>query len=148
MNNGWFDSAIHEKSYIDYSYNNSYRQLINSTTRDRLLDAYYNQCLPALQNCTKTGTDAACTNADFVCFNTIELPIAGNRDWDVYDIRAPVDNPNPPDTYVTYLARRDIMKAIGARSKYQECASVGDKFQGTGDRKFPTVFLWPPQLTM
>ncbi|KAF4231793.1 hypothetical protein CNMCM6457_005092 [Aspergillus fumigatiaffinis] len=75
VNNGWIDAAIQEKAYIEYSYNNTYEQLIDSSDRTRLLSVYNSQCLPAIQKCAKTGTNADCRNADSVCYSNIEGPI-------------------------------------------------------------------------
>ena len=52
----------------------------------------------------------------------------------MYDIRAPSNSPTPPEKYVDYLHRLDVMKAIGAKSTYQECARAANtKFGVTGD---------------
>jgi carboxypeptidase D len=142
VNNGWFDSAIQEKAYIEFSYNNTYKQLISSSDSTRLLSVYNSQCLPAIQKCTTTGTNAACRNADSVCYNNIEGPISNSGDWDVYDIRQPRDDPYPPATYSTYLTDPDVVKAIGARTTYQECPNGPyNKFSQTGDSKSPLFFL-------
>jgi carboxypeptidase D len=136
VNNGWIDATIQEKAYIDFSYNNSYQQLIDSSTRDSLLDAYNNQCLPALQQCTKSGSNSACTKADSVCYQNIEGPISSSGDFDVYDIREPSNDPYPPSTYSTYLSNPTVVKAIGARTNYQECPNGPyNKFASTGDSK-------------
>ncbi|KAL5366569.1 Alpha/Beta hydrolase protein [Aspergillus floccosus] len=140
VNNGWIDATIQEKAYIDFSYNNSYHQLIDSSTRDSLLDAYSNQCLPALQQCTRAGSNSDCTNADSVCYQGIEGPISSSGDFDVYDIREPSNDPYPPKTYSTYLSNPTVVKAIGARTNYQECPNGPyNKFASTGDN--PRSFL-------
>lgn len=137
VNNGWIDATIQEKAYIDFSYNNSYQQIIDSSTRDSLLDAYNNQCLPALQQCTQSGSNSDCTNADSVCYQNIEGPISSSGDFDVYDIREPSNDPYPPKTYSTYLSDPTVVKAIGARTNYQECPNGPyNKFASTGDSKF------------
>ncbi|KAF4230986.1 hypothetical protein CNMCM6805_000509 [Aspergillus fumigatiaffinis] len=140
VNNGWIDAAIQEKAYIEYSYNNTYEQLIDSSDRTRLLSVYNSQCLPAIQKCAKTGTNADCRNADSVCYSNIEGPISNSGDFDVYDIRQPRNDPFPPQTYSTYLANADVVKAIGAQTKYQECPDGPyNKFSQTGDN--PRSFL-------
>ncbi|KKK18917.1 hypothetical protein P175DRAFT_0436025 [Aspergillus ochraceoroseus IBT 24754] len=140
VNNGWIDATIQQKAYIDFSYNNSYKQLISSSDRAGYLSAYNSQCLPALQRCARTGTNRACENANDVCYNSIEGPISSSGDWDVYDIRQPANDPYPPSTYATYLANSDVVKAIGAQTRYQECPNEPYyKFASTGDN--PRSFL-------
>ncbi|EPS31077.1 Carboxypeptidase S1 [Penicillium oxalicum] len=140
VNNGWIDPAIQEKAYIDYAYSNSYRQLISSSDRSSYLSAYNNQCLPAIQKCAKTGSNSDCVNASNVCYSTVEGPISNSGDFDVYDIREPSNDPNPPSTYSSYLARSSVVKAIGAKSTYQECPNGAyNKFASTGDN--PRSFL-------
>jgi carboxypeptidase C (cathepsin A) len=64
-------------------------------------------------------------------------------DFDVYDIRAPSNDPNPPKTYSTYISQASVKKAIGAKSTYQECSNAaGRGFSNTGDSTFP--FSPPP----
>lgn len=141
MNNGWFDSAIQEKAYIDFAYDNSYKQLISSSQRTDLLNAYQNKCLPAIQQCAQTGTNGDCTNADDVCFKNVDAQIMSSGDWDVYDIRQPANDPYPPSTYVTYLSDPKVVKAIGAQTSYQQCPmGPYNKFARTGDGKFQSDY--------
>lgn len=140
VNNGWIDPAIQEKAYIDFSYNNSYQQLIDDTQRTSLLSDYNDQCLPAIQQCAKTGSNSDCQNADSTCYDTIEGPISSSGDWDVYDIREPSNDPYPPSTYSTYLSNPSVVKAIGARTSYQECPNGPyNKFASTGDSRFKSL---------
>lgn len=137
INNGWFDSTIQEKAYIDYAYNNTYRQLINVTQRNSLLDFYANDCLPAVEKCTQNGSNQECENASTTCGSEIEQRIIDSADFDVYDVRQPSNDPYPPATYSSYLQKADVVKAIGAKTAYQECSyAVSSDFQGTGDGKF------------
>lgn len=137
INNAWIDSAIQEKAYINFAHNNTYRRLISETQRDTYLTAYENNCLPAVTQCTETGTDDACKVANSICYGQIEGPIIQDADFNVYDIRAPRKDPEPPSTYVNYLQREDVRRAIGARGNYSECANaVAGRFQRTGDSKF------------
>jgi len=135
INNGWYDSIIQEKAYVDFSLNNSYGPLITTSQYTSYLDAYTTGCLPALEECSAlTGSNSACVNADNTCYNDIEGPLSGVADFDVYDIRAPSNDPNPPETYVTYLQSSAVMSAIGAKSTYAECPDAPyEKFSNTGD---------------
>ncbi|KAI4177768.1 MAG: hypothetical protein LQ343_000232 [Gyalolechia ehrenbergii] len=140
VNNGWFDAILQEKAYIDYSYSNSYRPLISASQRTSYLNTYQTKCLPALQACASSGSDSACTNADKVCYNNIEGPLSQSGDFDVYDIRSPSNDPNPPQTYVSYLQSSAVVQAIGAKTTYQECPNAPyQKFSATGDN--PRSFL-------
>ncbi|KAA8642808.1 putative carboxypeptidase S1 [Aspergillus tanneri] len=144
INNGWFDTSIQEQSYIDFASNNSYRPLISERQRDGYLKTLKDACLPAVDKCTKTGTNAACREASNTCYSAVEGPIQEAADFDVYDVRQPRNDPYPPSTYSDYLADAEVKKAIGARAKYQECANgPGQKFSATGDN--PRSFL--PALT-
>ncbi|KAE8419903.1 Alpha/Beta hydrolase protein [Aspergillus pseudocaelatus] len=141
INNGMFDSTLQEKAYITFAYNNTYRQLIDESLKDKLLEAYESECRPAVQKCQQTQTDEDCQNAGSVCGETVEDPIMqAGGDFNVYDVREPSNDPNPPGTYSKYITRPDIMKAIGARSDYQECANApGRKFGATGDEYRSTL---------
>ena len=134
INNGWFDPIIQYEAYVQFSYNNTYKPLISSSDYQSYMSDYQSQCLPYLQKCTGvTGSNSACNTADNDCYNAIEGPIS-NADFDVYDIRAPSNDPNPPETYVTYLQSSSVVKAIGAKSTYAECPNApGDKIDATGD---------------
>lgn len=139
INNGWFDAALQNKAYIDFSYNNTYRQLINDDQASSYMESYNNACLPAIKSCDQSGRNFACANADVVCMGDIQTPITRDADFNVYDVRKPSDDPNPPDTYKTYLRDPEVKKAIGAQSNYEECSdTAGNPFQTTGDSKF----LW------
>lgn len=138
INNGWFDAGIQQKAYIEYAYNNTYRQLINEDQVSSYMKSYNDDCLPAIQQCHKSGTDSACSNADNVCQNGIETPITNAADFNVYDVRHPSNDPNPPTTYTSYLKDANVKRAIGAQTNYQECSnSAGYPFSRTGDSKSP-----------
>ncbi|RJE27615.1 Carboxypeptidase S1 [Aspergillus sclerotialis] len=123
-----------EKAYIEYAYNNTYRQLINEDQAVSYMKTYNDDCLPAIQQCQKSGTDSACSNADDICSNGIENRITSDADFDVYDVRQPSNDPYPPSTYTSYLKDPNVRRAIGAQTNYQECSdSVGTPFSRTGD---------------
>lgn len=136
VNNGWFDAGIQYQSYPDFAYNNTHKRLITSAQYSSLMKAYDTQCAPAMAKCTGPAgnTAAACNAASEACANAVQTPIEQANDFDVYDIRAPSDDPNPPDTYVKFLQSPAVMKAIGARQTYQECPDAPyDKMQTSGD---------------
>ncbi|KAI9447571.1 carboxypeptidase S1 [Lactarius indigo] len=134
INNGWFDPILQYKAYIDYALTNPYRSLINCSQAASLLKTYNQHCLPKLNTCYTSGTDAACENADNTCYDKIEAPIIEGPDFDVYDLRAPSKDPFPPETYVLYLHNVTLQAQIGARQTYQECPDAPYyKFAATGD---------------
>lgn len=149
INNGWYDPVLQQKAYIDYSYNNTYAPLISASQHTSYTNTYNSKCLPALQACNSvSGENSACEDADNTCYDDIEGPLSEVADFDVYDIRAPSDDPNPPETYVSYLQSSAVVKAIGAKSTYSECANApGQKFSSTGDG-MPLIPSCLPSLSL
>ena len=144
MNNGWFDATLQYKAYIDYSFNNSYKSIISSSARTSVLNAYNQRCLPTIKDCMTTGTNSVCEKSSSICNSFIQSPLINAADFDVYDVREPYNSPNPPNTYQTYLQKKDIRKAIGASVDYVECSnSANAKFGPSGDRK---LTLSPPSI--
>ena len=142
INNGWFDVKLQEPAYVTFLYNNSYRSLINKTQYTSYLNEYESKCLPAINKCYSNGSDASCSSAGNACYNAVEGPLTFIADYDVYDIRAPSDDPEPPENYVKYLASPDVVKAIGAKSVYSECSDpAGSMFGPSGDSEYQSVQL-------
>ncbi|KAF2734505.1 putative carboxypeptidase S1 [Polyplosphaeria fusca] len=140
VNNGWFDAEIQEPQYIQFSYNNTYKPLISQSQYNSYMSKFKSSCLPQIQQCKSSGSNSACQNADRACNNAIEGPLTNSGDFDVYDIRAPSNDPEPPQNYVKYLTTASVVKAIGAKSTYQECPDAPyNKFASTGDG--PRSFL-------
>ena len=134
INDGWYDPIIQYKAYIDFSANNSFSGQISASQYQSYMDSYNNDCVPALQACASSGSNDDCSNAQNTCYGEIEGPLSQAGDFDVYDIQAPSNDPNPPKTYSTYLQNSDVVKAIGAQSTYTECSnSAGNGFSQTGD---------------
>ncbi|KAK8075683.1 Carboxypeptidase s1 [Apiospora hydei] len=134
INNGWFDSTIQERAGIEFAVGNSYRPLINESTAAALYDIFDKRCKPALDKCVATGGDAECADADSICINEVDGPISAATDFDTYDIRQPSKDPFPPNTYVDYLRRPDVMQKIGAKARYESCPNApGVGFSRTGD---------------
>ena len=149
INNGWFDPTLQQKAYVDFSYNNTYKPIITKSQYNTFTNTYNTKCLPALQKCGPSGSNSACENADNICYNDIEGPLSvtpsqggvAAYDYDVYDIRAPSNDPNPPETYSSYLLQPSVTSAIGAKATYTECPDAPyEKFQTTGDGKQNSLF--------
>ncbi|KAK7994854.1 hypothetical protein PG990_013627 [Apiospora arundinis] len=134
INNGWFDSQMQYKAYIDYSANNSYNQILTDSQYATYMNTYNSDCAPAVSNCYNSGTDDDCENAQNICSENIENSILGAADFDPYDVRQPSNDPYPPSQYEDYLANQTVQDAIGAHSLYQECPREPfNKFSTTGD---------------
>ena len=163
INNGWFDPVLQYKAYVDYSYNvnshirskaitniadqsiqNTYKSLISDPDRQSYLATYQSSCVPALDQCAKSGSNIDCAGAETACYSDIEGPLSQVSDFDVYDIRQPSNDSYPPKQYATYLQRSTIQNAIGAKTTYQQCPTVPyQKFSVTGDNSRSTL----PQLS-
>ena len=133
-----FDASTQYRAYIEYAYRNTYRPLITSSEYSAYMSDYESQCAPAMARCTSAapGSGAeACIAAEMTCELVADAPIEDANDFDVYDVRAPAADPNPPRTYVGYLQDREVADAIGAvNSTYTECSEAAyDKFELTGD---------------
>ncbi|XXH03013.1 hypothetical protein Hte_009403 [Hypoxylon texense] len=141
INNGWFDAKLQEKADIDYAYDNPYRQIINESFHAELLSRYDTNCTPALDRCAATDTSEDCFAAWNSYMQEIEYPIlAAMRETatTVYpgDIREPTTR--PPSTYVAYLQRPDIQKALGAKVSYTDSLGATDFIRAGDD---PRSFL-------
>jgi carboxypeptidase C (cathepsin A) len=141
INNGWIDPVSQYKAYPDFAYNNTYKKLITASQYSSYISAYNTKCVPAMSKCTAvTGGNSACSSADDTCYYALEAPIETASDFDAYDVRSGRDDPNPPETYVSYLQSSAVVKAIGAKSTYAECPNAPyTKISDTGDG--PRSFL-------
>lgn len=142
VNNGWFDSLIQVKSFIDFSYNNNYKQLIDAAKRQGYIDSFQNRCKPQLEACHKSSSVSDCAHADLFCnfdSSSIQNRIRMETDFDVYDIRIPAKGlRRGVNSHVEYLGNSSIMAAIGARSPYTICSAIPGvywDFHKTGDSK-------------
>ncbi|KAG1859207.1 Alpha/Beta hydrolase protein [Suillus subluteus] len=89
-----------------------------------------------------TQSNKICRDADNYCGNNVFTPAVGN--YDSYDIRQNSPALFPPEYYVYYLQREDVMKKIGAHVKYEECSDPPyEQFVNTGD----DARTWLPQLS-
>ncbi|KAF8269049.1 carboxypeptidase-like protein S1 [Lactarius quietus] len=96
---------------------------INNGWAASYFNEYYQNCLPGLETCdSPAGTNAVCSNADNTCFNQIEGSIQSVANFDINDLRAPLKDPFPSDTYISYLQNATIQSKIAF-----------NKFLDTGD---------------
>ncbi|KAL2872869.1 hypothetical protein SGCOL_011989 [Colletotrichum sp. CLE4] len=134
IGNGWIDPVVQYKDYLEYAVNNTYNKIIDQPKFDELTKAYEKDCKPAMEKCTGLeGQNEACVAAENACYAAVEAPIEAAKTFNVYDVRAK-DDKFPPGTYQAYIKKPEVMKAIGAKSEYQECPQAPyDKFTSTGD---------------
>ncbi|KAH7067232.1 putative carboxypeptidase S1 [Paraphoma chrysanthemicola] len=134
INNGWHDSIIQTPAYIDFAYNNSYRPFITPAQHNKYMQWYEDYCLPDLLLCNTTGSNFDCATADRACTAVVESPLYNMIDFDLYDIRKPSDNNEPPNNFLAYLKNKNVLRAIGAKRVFEECsAEVSRRFVETGD---------------
>jgi len=137
INNGWVNPYDAYKALIDYAANNTYKKLISAQQHTTYTNTLNSRCKPQLERCWQTDSNSDCSSAMYTCKAGIESPLARGN-FDVYDVRQPTKDPFPPTTYLKYLGRADIVSAIGAKKKYEECPNGPlRKFMTTGDGKFP-----------
>ncbi|KAI0377553.1 putative carboxypeptidase S1 [Hypomontagnella monticulosa] len=140
ISNGWFSAAIQEKANIEYAYSNPYRQIINESFHDELLNRYDTKVKSALDQCASLDTADACFAAWQSYMNEIEYPIIGvlnklSADYYLGDIREHYLRPS--NTYIAYLQRSDVQKALGARVNYTDSTGAGGFiFSGDDPRSF------------
>jgi len=141
---GLFDGGIFEKSLIEYSHKNPYRQIINDTEYHRYMDVYDNECQPALDKCTSPddiSQTKACYHAYDVCYDGIALPLATLGTFNAYDIRNPDPDQTPSPVPLDWLNRPEIQKKIGAKPmKFATCSSkIASSVLNTGDNSRPFI---------
>ncbi|MBW0505326.1 hypothetical protein O181_045041 [Austropuccinia psidii MF-1] len=136
INNGWFSPYIQYQSYYDYAQakGNKMFDFVDQTTLQKVHTDLTKEggCLSQLKQCDAHGDNLVCRDADRFCGQYVTVPLVGDRN-PYYFIRDQNDT-FPSETFLGYLARPDIMRAIGAESNYVECSeAVGNDFTTTGD---------------
>jgi len=138
LNDGVFDPAIWYRSMIDYSANNPYRVLANSSLVSELIAYYDAECAPRIAACYATDSNVDCYGGMGPCQGIINKVTAANTAAGVLfsknDVRQPADGLSPPETYAAYLYREDVQRAIGARKNYTlRAIDVLVNVTGSGD---------------
>ncbi|KAH9169517.1 hypothetical protein EDB89DRAFT_2231230 [Lactarius sanguifluus] len=123
---------------------NPYRPLINSSQAATYLKAYDRRCLPELNTCGSSGTDAACKKADNTCFDPIEGQIQTGSNVDFYDLRASSQDRFPPrPTSLTFRTPLSSLRSV-LNTYTKECPDAPyDKFAATGGaRSYSAAFKY------
>ncbi|KAG2095727.1 Alpha/Beta hydrolase protein [Suillus discolor] len=149
INNGWFDPLIHYVSYLNYTTNApGYGQLRPDDVLKNISNGLYGPdgCVAQEKACYAAGNSAEsnkiCRHADKYCIENVYWLAVD--DYDPYDIRQNSSAPFPPEYYVDYLNKKDVMAKIGAEVPYDECPTKPyHKFIKTGDE----ARTWLPQLS-
>ncbi|KAG2040689.1 Alpha/Beta hydrolase protein [Suillus americanus] len=149
INNGWYDPLIQGISLLNFAtYAPGYGQLQPDEVLKNISDALYGPdgCVAQENACYAAGnsthSNKICRDTDSYCSDNVFTPAAVN--YDSFDIRQNSSALFPPEYYVHYLGREDIMKKIGAHVKYEECSDPPyEKFVKTGDG----ARTWLPQLS-
>jgi len=133
---GWFDPYYHYQSYYDYAQAkyNHVEDLLAPKTLAKIKNALYspNGCVPRIKQCAKTGDNTICRQADDFCNQHVLTPAMGDRN--PYFFPHSKDDPFPSESYVKYLSLPEVLSAIGAESKFNECSNdPNDDFMTTGD---------------
>jgi hypothetical protein len=96
-------------------------------------------CLPKLLRCNQTESNFDCASAELACY-MVSGPLGRAADFNVYDIRKPLDDEGPPSNYLKYLQNPHVLKAIGTRKSFAECSNeVMHRFLLTGDCEWATL---------
>ncbi|EME88109.1 uncharacterized protein MYCFIDRAFT_48317 [Pseudocercospora fijiensis CIRAD86] len=145
VGNGWFDPIIQFESYYNYTVNpgNSFNfRPFNASTQARMENALYGDgnCLDQLYACNYgPGTDGVCSAADNFCYDEVEYVFDAVTGRDEYDIREVTPNPFPYISWVGYVNKPEVQRAIGAYTNFTYAVTnlgagtVAAAFGTTGD---------------
>ncbi|WFD27244.1 carboxypeptidase D [Malassezia nana] len=139
IGNGWYDPMVHYAAFYNFTVSpgNTYDlKPFNKMQEKKLYDALYGDgnCLDQLHDCYHTGSNKVCRKADSNCARDVEQFLYLFARRDEYDIRELYPDPFPYSSYVSYLNKPHVLKAIGAYQNYSESSNiVGKAFKTTGD---------------
>lgn len=74
-----------------------------------------------------------------MCRDNVESPYYAYGGRGIYDIRHPLDDPDPPSYFIDYLNQASVQNALGVDLNYSADSNneVYFAFQQTGDFVFP-----------
>jgi len=135
VGDGLTDPLNQYPGYISYAASNPYHPLVSAKTISAANSSFFKSggCQSQIQACyASNGTNTrSCSGAQSFCNNNILSPLAGK--FDVYDVRAPSDDPYPPDI-TTYLRLSSVTSKIGAEQTWtQSNDQIYSNFASTGD---------------
>jgi carboxypeptidase C (cathepsin A) len=85
------------------------------------------------------GVNSACSKAQNMCRDNVELPYVYFSGRGTYDIRRPNLDPTPPPYLSAFLNQQEVQQALGVSLNYSGSSKpeVFNEFQRTGDWVFP-----------
>ena len=140
--NGIIDEYIQAPYYPLFANNNTYGiKAVNDTVFNYMNFAcnMNNGCLDQISYCaaadvTTLSGQAICTEAENMCRDSVESPYYYYGGRGVYDIRHPIVDPTPADSFVDYLNLPKIQQALGVDTNYTlSNDDIYYAFQQTGD---------------
>ena len=144
--NGIIDYKIQGPYYPEFAVNNTYGiKVVNDTIYSFMKTAYYLPygCADQIDYCVaadKSTTPGlrACHFANAICRLFVEVPGYTIGDRGVYDIRHPLNDPEPPSYFEDYLNLASTQQAVGVDLNYTHAFSrpVGQGFWRTGDEAY------------
>ncbi|CAK4028829.1 serine carboxypeptidase [Lecanosticta acicola] len=119
VGNGWFDPVVQFEAYYNFTVDpgNTWSfNPFNESTKEQIYNSFYGEgnCLDQLRDCNARGIDSICSAADNFCYNEVELIYDTVTGRDEYDLRELLPDPFPYTSWVAYLNKPEIQKAIGA----------------------------------
>ncbi|CAG8081894.1 unnamed protein product [Penicillium olsonii] len=144
--NGIIDEGIQVPHYPEFAVNNTYGiKAINDTVYNymKFANEMPNGCQDQVLTCkltnrTSLSDHALCTEATNMCRDNVGTPYYAFSGRGTYDIRHPRNDPTPEPYYQNYLAKDEVLNALGVDLNYtQSNNEVYFAFQQTGD------FVWP-----
>ncbi|KAJ5093198.1 hypothetical protein N7456_009059 [Penicillium angulare] len=147
--NGIIDQEIQSSYFPEFAVNNTYGiKAVNDSVYSFM--KYANEmpewgCLAKIQTCKTADLStpygkAICAEAAVICKDAVQGPYYAEKNRGSYDIRHPAADPTPPPYFNSYLAKGDVLNAIGVDLNYsQSNPEVLYAFQQTGDLVYTSI---------
>lgn len=123
----WVDMEMQTKAQIEYAVE---KNMITKESGDEITKGdFEQQCVPALEKCSRTGKDEDCKDAEFICGDDefgIDVKIQAafteefrkrkqEKKWTIYDIDIP-DKTSP--NLNNFMLRPETQNKLGAKTDY------------------------------
>ncbi|RIA89248.1 Alpha/Beta hydrolase protein [Glomus cerebriforme] len=129
IGNGWIDTKILYSSYPDFAEFNSYSPVLNASEIAAMRSSLP-ECELLIDDCYTSGNSADCVSAYHFCSYEVYFHYF-NSGLSVYDVRTTTD---VPGDYMLYLAKPEVLTAIGAQKKFINCSvAIDHDFINKGD---------------
>lgn len=149
--NGCIDLLGQEQSYPEYTYDRNPYGIAGLTQEQyaKGLVAYWKKdgCMDKISDCLHLGStldadmygtvptvNKACKEASDYCQDEVEFGYVFRNKYAYYDITHCYLDPFPSNRYLEYLAKEDVLRALGVPVNYTDSSSAVVKaFNSTGD---------------